>query len=142
MKNAARLKEQVLAVGSAAGTAAKSTSRAAALIRGMIAALAVLLAGSLILAAAYVFTDLSSATAHLLQLVLLGLTALFGGFITAKRAGSQGLISGLILAAGLLIMMLLWNISLGTGIALDLTLFVKVLILALFGALGGMFGVF
>lgn len=142
MKNAARLKEQVLAVGSAAGNAAKSTSRAAALLRGMIAALVVLLAGSLALAAAYTFTDLTSATTHLLQLVLLGLAALIGGFITAKRAGSRGLASGLLLAAGLFVLLLLWNVTLGAGLALDLTLVVKMLLLALFGALGGMFGVF
>lgn len=142
MKNAARLKEQVLAVGSAAGSAAKSTSRAAALLRGMIAALVVLLAGSLALAAAYTFTDLTSATTHLLQLVLLGLAALIGGFITAKRAGSRGLASGLLLAAGLFVLLLLWNVTLGAGLALDLTLVVKMLLLALFGALGGMFGVF
>ncbi len=138
MKNAARLKEQILAVGSAAG----STSRAAALLRGMAAALIILLAGTLMLAAAYTFTDLSSPTAHLLQLVLLGLAALAGGFITAKKAGSRGLASGLMLAAGLFVLLLLWNVTLGAGLALNLTLVVKMLILALFGALGGMFGVF
>ncbi len=142
MKNAARLKEQVLAVGSAAGSSIRSTSRAAALLRGMIAALIVLLAGSLALAAAYTFTDLTSPTAHVLQLVLLGLAALIGGFVTAKKAGSRGLASGLMLAAGLLVLLVLWNVTLGAGLALNLTLVVKMLILALLGALGGIIGVF
>ncbi len=139
MKNVQRLKEQVLAAGAAAGSAA---SRPAALLFGLAGAVLTLLAGSFALSAAYALTALSAATAHLLQLAVLALAALVGGFVCAKKTGRRGLFSGLLLAFCLFVLLLIWNVTLGGGPALGLALPVKLLALALGGALGGIFGVF
>ena len=117
------------------------TPRPLALLQGLLWATALLGIGSLLLAVAYTQTDLTSPTMHLLQPVILGLAAMLGAWRTARLAGRKGLFNGLLLAALLLIILAAVNLVMG-GLHIGLPLLIKVLILTLGGALGGMLGVF
>lgn len=111
----------------------------AALGKGMLAALLLIILGSLALAAAYCFTTLTTPTAHLLQFAVLAAAALVGGFIAAKSAGVKGLRHGILLA--LLISLLMAIFSLTSGGIMPAALIIKAAVMLLCGALGGIFGV-
>ncbi len=80
-----------------------------------------------------------SQTCHLLQLLVLAVSAWAGGFAAAKRSGSRGLYHGLFL--GLLLLACLCAFSLQTSGVAPLTLLLKALLLLFCGGLGGIFGV-
>ena len=111
----------------------------AALGKGLAASIAMLIPGSLALAAAYCFTALTTPTAHLLQFAVLAAAAAVGGFMAAKSAGVKGMRHGVLLAAVLGLLMLLFSMSGGGVMAAPLLLKVPVLLLG--GALGGILGV-
>lgn len=112
-----------------------------ALGRGLIAAALILGIGSLLLAAAYCYSQMSSATCHLLQLLLLALAAFVGGFAAGRLAGSRGLNHGLALGLLLLFCLAAVSLSLPAGGVAPLALLVKALLLLLCAGLGGIFGV-
>lgn len=111
----------------------------AALGKGLLTAMALLILGSLALAAAYCFTTLATPTAHLLQFAVLATAAAGGGFMAAKSAGVKGMRHGLLLAAALGLLMLLFSMS-GSGV-MAAPLLLKAMVLLLGGALGGILGV-
>lgn len=111
----------------------------AALGKGLLTALLLLILGSLALSAAYCFTSLATPTAHLLQFAVLAAAALGGGLMAAKSAGVKGLRHGILLALALGLLMLLFSLSNGGIIAAPLLL--KALVLLLAGAIGGILGV-
>lgn len=111
------------------------------LLRGVLGAALVIIAGSLLLALVFCFSSLSSQTMHLLQLPLLGLAALVGAFIAAKAAGRKGLAQGVRLAVLLLVLLAVLTLAGGGQITVAAVL-VKGLIVLICGAVGGMLGVF
>lgn len=110
-----------------------------ALARGLAVSALLLGLGSLGLAAAYCYSQMGSAACHLLQLLVLAVSSLAGGFTAGRRAGSRGLHHGL--ALGLLLLACLCAVSLQTGGVAPLALLTKGLLLLLCGGLGGILGV-
>jgi putative membrane protein (TIGR04086 family) len=112
-----------------------------ALLRGLAASLLLVVVLSFALAAAYCFTSLSAPAAHLMRLGVLLLSALAGGFLAAKSAGSRGMLHGLLLGALLLLLLVIYNMLGGTGGVSGLTLAVKALLMLAGGGIGGILGI-
>ncbi len=111
----------------------------AALGKGLVTAMLLLILGSLALSAAYCFTSLATPTAHLLQFAVLAAAALGGGLTAARSAGVKGLRHGVLLALALGLLMLFFSLANGGVMAAPLLL--KALVLLLSGAVGGIIGV-
>lgn len=110
------------------------------IIRGLLAATFVALIGTLLLSVIFCHTNVSAACCHALQLPLLGLSALAGGFAGAHALGRRGLVQGA--KFGALLLVLLLAASLATGNVNPYALIIKAAIVMLCATLGGIFGVF
>ena len=141
MKNLLAAKSAALNQSTKPASAGGAVSSLRALGRGLILAALTLGIGSLLLAAAYCYSQMSSATCHLLQLLLLALSAFVGGFAAGRLAGSRGLNHGLALGLLLLFCLAAVSFSLPAGGVAPLALLVKALLLLLCAGLGGIFGV-
>jgi putative membrane protein (TIGR04086 family) len=77
-----------------------------------------------------------------MQLGMLLISALLGGFLAAKSAGSRGMLHGLLLGALLLLLLVIYSMfgSSGGGIS-GLTFAVKALLMLAGGGIGGILGI-
>lgn len=109
------------------------------LLQGLLAAAIVALFGSVLLSAVFCYTNLTDSTTHALQLPLLGLSALAGGLVAAKKYGRKGLVQGIKVAAILMAILLL--ATLATGSPTPAAIIIKGVIIFAGGAIGGILGV-
>lgn len=109
--------------------------------RGILAALAIIIIGTLFLGIVYHFTGIAESTMPVASSILLFIGVFAGGFLSSRQSGSRGLFHGL--GVGIAVFILIWvlmGIFLVAGVAF-VPLIQKFFICLVAGSLGGIAGV-
>lgn len=90
-------------------------------------------------AAVLASVDLPESSPVIIASVCIGLGALLGGFVSAKRNGHSGLLCGLL--CGAVVFLLFAFVALIIGSDIGITFIIRLLVALLFGGIGGIMGI-
>ncbi|MFO7263004.1 MAG: hypothetical protein A6D91_02070 [Bacillaceae bacterium G1] len=107
---------------------------------GIVYTIAIVLAGSLIIALLLEWTTFSESQVPLIMYVINGIALLFGGFIAGRRSSTRGWLSGALSGLGYGLLMLLIGF-LAFDMPLQAPAVAFLAIAALLSAFGGMLGI-
>ena len=110
-----------------------------ALVYGLIYFIAVLLVLSVILSLAFMYSDISETTVHVMYIAVLLVASLMGGFKAGRKCPQKGLVHGFAVGIAVCVLALIF-----TAVTVDISAYeavIKSLVIMLATSIGGIIGV-